>query len=552
MEMALDPSMPTYAGGLGSLAGDTLRSAADLDIPMIGITLIHRKGYFHQKLDQSGLQSEAAADWKPEEKLELMKPMVTVSIEGRPVLVRAWRWVIKGFGGDTVPVYLLDTDIEGNGIEDRRLTDYLYGGDSRYRLCQEAILGIGGANLLPQLGHSHIVSYHLNEGHAALLALALMEQHMAGRPLTEVTMEDVHAIRAKCVFTTHTPVPAGHDQFPIALVEQVLGSERTLGLERTKAYTGGLLNMTYLALFASRYVNGVAMHHGEVSRGMFPDYSIRAITNGVHAATWTSGPFGRLYDKHIPEWRRDNLYLRYAVGIGASEIQQAHVESKRLLLQEVKRQTGVVLQESAFTIGFARRATPYKRAAMIFSDIDRLLRIDKEVGPIQFLFGGKAHPNDQEGKNEIQAIFDAGKRLGNLTPVVYLPDFDWSIAPLLYAGVDLWLNTPRRPQEASGTSGMKAALNGVPSLSILDGWWQEGCFEGVTGWAIGQDEIPETEQQELASLYGKLEQVILPMYFGRPTGYAHLMRSVIAVNGSFFNTQRMITQYVANAYFQPI
>jgi starch phosphorylase len=550
MEIALDPSIPTYAGGLGILAGDTLRAAADMGLPIIGVTLVHRKGYFHQSLDSAGTQTESAAGWKPEEKLEPMLPQVSVSIEGRMVKVRAWRRTVAGSDGDVVPVYLLDTDVEGNSEEDRRITDFLYGGDSRNRLCQEAVLGIGGVELLPKLGHAHIASYHLNEGHAARLALALVEHRLNGRPLREASVDDVHAVQARCVFTTHTPVPAGHDQFPIDLVRRVLGEERTIALERTRAYTGDTLNMTYLALHASRYINGVAMHHGEVSRGMFPDYPIRAITNGVHATTWTAPPFARLFDQHIPEWRRDNLYLRYAVGIGLREIQDSHAEAKRALLAEVRKRTGVALQESAFTIGFARRAALYKRANLVFSNLDRVMSIDRHAGPIQFVFGGKAHPHDEPGKAMIRRIFEAQRRLGEAAPVAYLPDFDWEVAPTLYAGVDLWLNTPRRPQEASGTSGMKAALNGVPSLSVLDGWWLEGCFEGVTGWAIGQAEIAETEEQESEALYQKLEQVIVPMYFGRPSAYADVMRSSIAVNGSFFNSQRMISQYVANAYFQ--
>ena len=550
MEIALDPAIPTYSGGLGVLAGDTLRSAADLGVSMAGVSLVYRRGYFKQKLDIAGNQSEAPLEWRPEEKLELMKPVVTVTIEGRPVHVRAWRWVIEGIDGDVVPVYLLDTDLPENSIEDRRLTDDLYGGDSRYRLYQEAILGIGGVELLPKLGHSHVATYHMNEGHASLLTLALMEQRLNGRTLRDVTVEDVHAVRHRCVFTTHTPVPAGHDQFPMGLVRQVLGEDRATALERTRAASGGILNMTYLALFAAHYINGVAMHHGEVSRGMFPDYPVRAITNGVHAATWVTPPIARVLDTHMPEWRRDNLYLRYAVGIPVREIQEAHAEAKRILVAEVRRRTGVELSETAFTIGFARRAAGYKRADLVFSDLERLLRMDRQIGPIQLVFGGKAHPRDESGRAVIRRIFDAAKQLGGSVPVAYLEDFDWRVAPLVYSGADLWLNAPRRPEEASGTSGMKAALNGVPSLSVLDGWWLEGCFDGVTGWAIGHAEIAETEQQESASLYEKLEQTILPMFYGRPTAYVEVMRSAIAVNGSFFNAQRMLSQYLANAYFQ--
>lgn len=552
MEMALRPEIPTYAGGLGVLAGDTLRSAADLDIPMVGVTLAHRKGYFAQGIDGGGGQTEEPAEWRPEEWLEPMKPVVTVTLEGRAVRVRAWRYVVKGVGDDVVPVYLLDTDMEGNTPEDRRLTDSLYGGDGRYRLCQEAILGLGGVALLPLLGHAHVSSYHLNEGHAALLALALMENRLGAAGLRTATPEDVHHVREKCVFTTHTPVPAGHDQFSLDLVRRVLGEDRATALERTRACcNGGTVNMTYLALYASRYINGVAMHHGDVSRGMFPEYPIRAITNGVHAGTWVSPAFAKLYDRHIPDWRRDNLYLRYAVGIPVREVAEAHDEAKRALLGLVKQRTGVELAERAFTIGFARRAATYKRGDLVFRELEQLRSIGAKLGPVQFVFGGKAHPQDEGGKAVIRRIHEAARQLEGAIAVVYVPGFDWNSAPYFYAGADLWLNTPQRPQEASGTSGMKAALNGVPSLSVLDGWWLEGCFEGVTGWSIGRDEIAETEREEVASLYGKLEQDILPMYYGRPSAYAEVMRSTIAINGSFFNSQRMMQQYLANAYAAP-
>ena len=550
MEVALEDSIPTYAGGLGVLAGDTLRAAADLGMPLIGVTLLYRKGYFRQHLDESGRQTESPAGWNPEEKLELMKPVVTVQLEERDVKVRAWRYTLEGIGGDVVSVYLLDTLVDGNTPEDRQLTDYLYGGDDRYRLCQEIVLGMGGVALLPRLGHSHIRSYHMNEGHSALLTLALLKQHLNGRHLEESTIEDVHAVRDKCVFTTHTPVPAGHDQFSPDLVRRVLGPEFCAGLARTHACPDGQLNMTQLALYGSRYINGVAMQHGEVSRGMFPTYPVRAITNGVHAVRWTSPAFAALFDRQIPEWRRDNLYLRYAIGIGLEEILSAHREAKQALFAEVERRTGKKLDTSVLTIGFARRAATYKRADLVFTDLERLKAIDRNVGQIQLIFGGKAHPKDEGGKNVIQHVYAAARALDGVVPVIYLEDFDCALARLVCSGSDLWLNTPERPHEASGTSGMKAALNGVPSLSVLDGWWVEGCLEGATGWSIGEsDEPPDTASSEAASLYAKLEHVIVPMYYGRINAYAKVMRNAIAINGSFFNVQRMVSQYYANAYF---
>ena len=551
MEIALGPSMPTYSGGLGVLAGDTLRSAADLGVRMVAVTLLHHKGYFSQRLDDHGNQTESPAQWNPEEKLELMKPVVSVNIEGREVKVRAWRYLVEGIGGDVVPVYLLDTGLPENSPWDQTLTDFLYGGDLHYRLCQEALLGLGGVAILPKLGHHHISSYHMNEGHAALLVLALVEQRLAGRNVRDARPDDLIAVRHKGVFTTHTPVPAGHDQFSVDMVRQVLGEDRTSALVSLGVCLDNHLNMTYLALAGSRYVNGVAMQHAEVSRHMFPHYSVRAITNGVHGLTWTTPPFRDLYDRHVPEWRRDNLYLRYAIGIPLEEIRNAHAQAKRALREEVQKRTGVQLDEQVLTIGFARRAATYKRADLLFSKPDQLRWIAQNVGPLQVVYGGKAHPADGGGKDLIRRIFQAADALKDAIKIVYVPDYDWTWAPLLYSGVDMWLNTPKRPQEASGTSGMKAALNGVPSFSILDGWWVEGCLEGITGWSIGHGtETMENDDAEASSLYAKLEMIIVPMFYGRPRAYATVMRSAIAINGSFFNTQRMVSQYISNAYFQ--
>ena len=550
MEVGLEPAIPTYAGGLGVLAGDTLRSAADLGVPMVGVTLVHRKGYFTQHLDASGNQSETPALWAPDAVLEPVPARVTLGIEGRQVRVAAWRYVVRGVSGHTVPVYFLDTALPENSPWDQALTDYLYGGDDHYRLCQAAVLGLGGVAMLRALGDDTAGVYHMNEGHSALLALALLERQTEGGGLHTATDADLEAVRRKCVFTTHTPVPAGHDQFPVDLVRHVLGAERATALERMHCYTDGTLNMTYLALRFANYTNGVAMRHGEVSTDMFPHYAINAITNGVHAVTWTAPPFRNLYDRRIPEWRYDNHYLRYAVGIPLHEIQQAHAEAKRELLDEVEKRTGVRLNQAAMTLGFARRATPYKRADLLFADLDRLRGIARRVGPLQIIYGGKAHPWDDGGKAIIRRIFEAAAALGDAVRVVYLENYDMALARQLCAGVDLWINTPQRPLEASGTSGMKAALNGVPSLSVLDGWWIEGHVEGVTGWSIGDGQEPADDPfGEVTLLYAKLEHVILPLFYGRPNAFAEVQRSAIALNGAFFNTQRMLTQYLRNAYF---
>lgn len=403
--------------------------------------------------------------------------------------------------------------------------------------------------MLTSLGYRGIQSYHMNEGHSALLTLALLERRLGNANLGTATDADIEAVRRQCIFTTHTPVPAGHDQFPRALASQVLGANRIAALEVTHCCPDQVLNMTHLALHCSHYINGVAMHHGDISRTMFPNYPVRAITNGVHAATWTSPPFQELYDRHIPEWRQDNSYLRYAVGIPVEEIRETHARAKELLLEEVQKSTGIELDKSTLTIGFARRAAAYKRADLLFSEPDRLRWIAHNLGPVQVIYGGKAHPRDEDGKALIRKIFEDAAALKDSVRVVYVENYDMRWGHLLTGGVDLWLNTPHRPYEASGTSGMKAALNGVPSLSILDGWWIEGCVEGMTGWAIGHDEDMEAPAVEIASMYDKLERFVLPLYYGQPTAFAEVRRSTIALNGAFFNTQRMLSQYVLNAYF---
>jgi starch phosphorylase len=548
MEVGLDPGLPTYSGGLGILAGDTLRAAADLGVPVVGVTLLYRRGYFRQHLDANGRQTESSVEWDPARMLEPLAARVTVQIEGRRVAIRPWRMMLCGVAGEEVPVYFLDTDLEENDARDRRLTDHLYGGDNRYRLCQEAVLGLGGVAMLRALGHHSIRTYHMNEGHSALLALALLEAENNGPGSGGLDKSLVKSVRSRCVFTTHTPVPAGHDQFDVDLVRSVLGAEHAATLQSAGCLTNGL-NMTHLALVFSRFVNGVAMRHGLVSQDMFPAYPIDSITNGVHAVTWTSEPFRVLFDQHIPEWRRDNNYLRYAIGIPLDEIRTAHGGAKRALLAEVKKRTGVTLDRDALTLGFARRAATYKRADLLFRDSDRLRAIAKKCGPLQVVYGGKAHPRDEGGKELIRRVFEHGRALAGAVKIVYLEDYDMSLGKVLCAGVDVWLNSPQKPQEASGTSGMKAALNGVPSLSVLDGWWIEGRVEGVTGWAVGDSwRVASDDAREAASLYDKLEQEIAPLYYGRPEDFDIVRRQCIALNGSFFNAQRMVAQYVQNAY----
>jgi starch phosphorylase len=571
MEIALASAVPTYSGGLGVLAGDTLRSAADMRVPIVGVSLLHRAGHFCQKLDEAGSQSELPVSWNVSDFLTEMPVRAAIQIEGRKVSLRCWKYQVEGVTGYSVPVYLLDTDLTENSEWDRKLASVLYGGDAHYRLCQEVVLGIGGVRVLRALGYDTLDRFHMNEGHASLLTLELLLESAGKADRKRVEASDLASVRQKCVFTTHTPVPAGHDQFSLCALAAVLGfrpdfsdicdphiAVRIFGRheargEKSLSAPQSILNMTYLGLNMSRYVNGVAKKHGEVSRLMFAGYHIDAITNGVHAATWASPAFQALYDSHITDWRHDNFSLRHAESIPRKEIWDAHLQAKGELLDYVNKRQTTLMDAEVFTIGFARRVTAYKRADLVFSDAERLKKIANVFGGLQLVYAGKAHPSDGEGKRLIQRIFELQRELKGQIGIVFLADYDVGLAKLITAGVDLWLNTPQPPLEASGTSGMKAALNGIPSLSVLDGWWLEGLVEGVTGWAIGDENRNNEDVSrslDAACLYEKLERTILPMYHEDRERYVDVMRHAIAINGSHFNSQRMLQQYVSSAYLR--
>ncbi|HET7893513.1 MAG TPA: alpha-glucan family phosphorylase [Candidatus Sulfotelmatobacter sp.] len=573
MEIALESGIPTYSGGLGVLAGDTIRSAADLQLPVVAVSLLHRAGHFHQRFDAAGWQREEPVEWNVEHCLIEMPARAKLAIEGRHLSLRCWKYQMRGIGGYCVPVYLLDTDLVENSDWDRKLTSVLYGGDAHYRLCQEVVLGIGGVRMLRALGYERIDRFHMNEGHASLLTLELLQEEASKAQRRYISVGDLASVRQRCIFTTHTPVPAGHDQFALSSLGATLGLRENLsdlldqnmalrvfgrheppGEMKSSPSGSIMLNMTYLGLNMSRYVNGVAKRHGEISRMMFAGYHIDAITNGVHAATWTSPHFQALYDRHVPDWRQDNFSLRHAESISTAEICAAHHQAKTALLALVNEQHHLAMNPEVFTIGFARRVTAYKRADLLFTDLDRLKKIAAQAGGLQLIYAGKAHPSDQEGKRLIRHILELKDALKDSISIAFLRNYDLALAKLITSGVDLWLNTPQPPLEASGTSGMKAALNGVPSLSIVDGWWMEGLIEGVTGWAIGDEKRQREDEssglRDAASLYEKLESIIIPMFSGHRDRYIEVMRHAIAVNGSFFNTQRMLQQYVLNAYFR--
>jgi starch phosphorylase len=554
MEIGLEEGIPTYSGGLGMLAGDTIRSAADLELPMVAVSLLHRKGYFRQRLAADGTQTEEPFNWSPADRLRELPARASVEIERRKVWMRAWRYEVKGVSNHLVPVYLLDTDLNENADGDRRLTDHLYGGDARYRLCQEVILGIGGVRMLRALGYKNIRRFHMNEGHASLLTVELANEFAVKTGTHDISREVVAQVKPLCVFTTHTPVAAGHDKFPLRLLAHIItGYGRDFDKRAIDFCLNGELNTTYLALDNSRFINGVAKKHGEVSQHMFAQYKIDSITNGVHAFTWAAPPLRELFDRHISSWRLDNASLRYALGIQKLEVWDAHRRAKQALLGCVNQQTGVGMDLNTFTVGFARRATAYKRADLLFWNLERLVSIQDKGLQFQVIYGGKAHPHDQLGKELIRKIFEVKDKLKDKIKIVYLEEYDMALARLMTAGVDVWLNTPLAPMEASGTSGMKAAVNGVPSFSVLDGWWIEGCIEGVTGWSIGGNqtvaESDDDRASDAQSLYDKLENVILPMFYSDRDRYIEIMRHAIALNASFFNTERMVDQYVRKAYF---
>lgn len=548
MEIALKSEIPTYSGGLGVLAGDTVRSAADLRIPMVAVTLVSRKGYFRQEIDAQGRQIEHPDPWDPSRYAYPLPAKIVVPIEGRDVWVGGWLYVLEGVGGGREPVILLDTDLPENRDDDRRITDSLYGGDAAYRLKQEIVLGIGGVRMLDALGF-RISLYHLNEGHSALLTLQLLLRHAyepddlrPGEP-----RYDVPRVRDLCHFTTHTPVEAGHDRFPYELVHEVLGD--IVDRETLRHFAGANeLNTTRLALNLSEYVNGVAKKHAETSRQLFPGYTVSAITNGIHPFTWAHAEIGALYDKYVPGWCVEpELLMQADTRVPGDALWESHQRAKKALLDRIAAHCGITFDPALPVIGYGRRMTQYKRPELLFENLDELRRIASRH-PFQVVLAGKAHPRDDSGKRAIERLHAIARELADAIPIAFLPNYSMEIGLAMIAGVDVWLNTPHPPLEASGTSGMKAALNGVPNLSVLDGWWVEGHIEGVTGWAIGNGDAGGSSN-DAESLYRKLDEVVLPLYADRQA-WIRLMLGVISRNASIFHSHRMMRRYAAEAYLR--
>lgn len=543
MEIALESDIPTYSGGLGVLAGDTLRSCADLEIPVVGITLAYNNGYFYQMLDYHGNQIERDIRWEFSDQFKKAPVTVKLNIQGKDVLVGAWVYEIMGITSHIVPVYLLDTNIEGNEDWQKNFTRVLYDATPFQRIAQEIILGIGGVRMLDALGYQDLETYHMNEGHAAFLSLELLKRFKG----------NIQDTRKKTVFTTHTPVPAGHDRFPYDLVYDVF--KNGLIPSNIKDLAGqNNLNMTRLALSFSRYVNAVSKKHMDVAQKMFPGYEIDGITNGIHLRTWINPILAEFYEMNFPNWQFKQSVFEHSYQFDDNELWRLHQLCKRALLDYQKSHSWVLLNENILTIGFSRRMALYKRANLILNDLDKLGKICKNKA--QFIFAGKAHPRDDQAKQLIKDLFDASVYLWDNYKVglTFLENYDMDLSKLLVSGCDVWLNTPKRYMEASGTSGMKAAYNGVLNFSVLDGWWLEGyaISGGMAGWKIGPGpDDPEAEinddDADAAELYDKLENRIIPTYYYDREEWVNRMKHAIRLI-AYFNTNRMVREYADRAW----
>ena len=543
MEIGMDSNIPTYSGGLGVLSGDTVRSAADLEIPMVGICLCYSSGYFYQLFNEHGEQKEKEIEWSFFYEFEKVEKPITLKIENKEVKISAWLYRVIGQSGHVLPIYLLTTDIDGNEDWMKKMTGSLYDSTSRWnRIVQEMILGIGGVKLLRSMGYNNIETYHLNEGHGSFAALELYNE-----------LGDIEKVKKKVVFTTHTPVPAGHDRFKQDLVDKVF--EKRMPPEiRKLGEENGEFNMTYLGMNLSRYRNGVAKKHGDISRKMFPGYEIDYITNGVHLPFWISRPIKQIFDKKWPNWKANPSLLANAIEIDDLDLFDAHIENKFNLISYQKGHSWNLLDEELITIGFARRFATYKRATLIFHDIDRLGKISK--GHVQFIFAGKAHPKDQMGKDYIKKIFESGEYLYDNygVKVVLMENYNMDLSHMLVSGVDVWLNTPNRYREASGTSGIKAALNGVLNFSVQDGWWLEGYkMNSLAGWAIGPDDsnpndpgVSNNWDIDANTIYETLENEIIPTYMDHDE-WIFKQKNAISL-AAYFNTHRMVEEYAEKAY----
>ena len=533
-EIGISSSLPTYSGGLGVLAGDHIKASGDIGLNMCAITLLYREGYFKQRIDEEGIQTETYPRFDPYPLLKKLDVRFTLRLRARDVWIQVYRFDYVGHGGHAVPIYFLDTDVEENIKDDRIISQRLYSGNKNHRILQEAILGFGGARLLDELGQNDFKKYHMNEGHCSFLVLNLLEKFNG----------DMKKVKSLCHFTTHTPVPAGHDHFSETRVKKLLRGLLPENLELPSLVQNGRFHMTELGLYFSSTANGVSALHGDVAQDQFPWSNIDFITNGVHHSYWMGSPFKRVYDQYVPEWRANPECLLKIDDIADDVIWNAHQERKQYLLGYANSQVSKALDGDTLTIGFARRAATYKRAQLLFHDMDRLESLGAEK--IQVIFSGKAHPKDAEGKEIIRQIVSKSKAMFGKVKIIYLENYNMWLGRMITSGVDVWLNTPLRPNEASGTSGMKATLNGVPNLSVLDGWWAEGCKNGVNGWAVGDPEHPDDEK-DADHLYSVLENSVIPTFYNDRNKWISMMKEAIKT-GVDFTAHRMIMEYNQKFY----
>jgi starch phosphorylase len=592
-EFGFHESIPNYSGGLGILAGDHCKSASDLDLNFIAVGLLYRHGYFRQEIDKDGAQQAISLNQNfhhlplREVQRDGANLLVSVRILDREVFAKVWQLQVG-----RINLFLLDTDIPENNAEDRLITAELYGGDQEMRMRQEFMLGIGGVKALNALGIEPEV-FHMNEGHSAFLALERIRRRVVDKKLDFYSALQI--VASANIFTTHTPVPAGNDSFPRDMMRKYFGEfakelgipfDELLSFGQTRTDRSEPFSMTILALRLSRHSNGVSKLHGDVSRSLWRDVwngvpvhevPITSITNGIHTKTWMAPEFSALYMKYLGEWEEQITepdFWRRVIDIPDAQLWETHQQLKRRLVDFVRerirarrerlgespeaiRNVSRILDPEILTIGFARRFATYKRGALLFSDKERLKRLlNDTTRPVQFIFAGKAHPRDEGGRALIQEVYKFSHEAGFENRVVFLEDYDSYIARRLVQGVDLWLNTPLRPMEASGTSGMKCCPNGGINLSILDGWWHEG-FNGNNGWAIAPEINDGTVEFQTAvdanSLYQLLENQIIPLYYAKPDGrlplaWLQLMRESIRSVTPIFNTHRMVKEYTERLY----
>lgn len=539
MEIGINSEIKTYSGGLGVLAGDMLKSAADINYPMTGVTLLYNEGYIKQKLDEQKGQIEEPENWNPSNYLNKLEPQLEVEIADETVKFQIWEYDIP----ESVKILFLDTNISENSEFAKNLTKTLYPSGREQRLAQEILLGIGGTKAVKELEAEHDI-YHMNEGHSSLLTVQLLKQHkQQGKNIEEAKK----CIKNSCVFTTHTPVPAGHDIFDQHVVEKLMGenysSLKELGFENQ-------LNTTELAMKYSFFTNAVSKKHEEVSEEMFPEEDLSSVVNGIHSKTWTNRHLAELLDQKIPYWHEDPQRLSMIDKLTNEEIWNSHQKAKKELITEINQQKDRELQEDVLTLGFARRATSYKRMNLLFKDLEKLDQMAEQYNGLQIVMAGKAHPDDTAGKELIKDVLRY-RDLLNETEVVFLENYNMEKGKMMTSGVDVWVNTPVRGKEASGTSGMKAAHNGVPQLSVLDGWWLEGHIEDKTGWSIGENYVEGEDQDNIdsQSIYRKLEK-ILTLYHNEREQWIDIMKNSIKINASYFNTERMLKDYISKAYSQ--